>query len=377
MAMELGRVREYLGQDWVDVGELISRALKSDIDLLNSTNGSILSHGGKQLRPMLSLLVARACLRSAGSNLGVGSNFADRPGGVSGGVLGNRPGGALENRPGGDSGSGRDVPLVLPDASKRYAAAAELLHNATLLHDDVADEGDLRRGNPTVRSLLGPTASVLVGDYWLVKAIGLILGNDDASCDPRVIRIFAGTLSCLAEGEMLQLQKASTVDTDYDDYLRIIYSKTASLFEAAAVTAAISVNASGMCLEAVRDYSVSLGYAFQIKDDILDYCGSSSVGKPLGVDVAEQKITLPLLGAMVNVPEREAEIRSLVKDVPGHPANRDRVVRFAIENGGVEYASAKLDEFVAKAVEAVSILAPSEERSMLEELARFTASRSV
>ena len=369
MAMELGRVREYLGQDWVDVGELISRALKSDIDLLNSTNGSILSHGGKQLRPMLSLLVARACLRSAGSNLGVGSNFADRPGGVSGG--------ALENRPGGDSGSGRDVPLVLPDASKRYAAAAELLHNATLLHDDVADEGDLRRGNPTVRSLLGPTASVLVGDYWLVKAIGLILGNDDASCDPRVIRIFAGTLSCLAEGEMLQLQKASTVDTDYDDYLRIIYSKTASLFEAAAVTAAISVNASGMCLEAVRDYSVSLGYAFQIKDDILDYCGSSSVGKPLGVDVAEQKITLPLLGAMANVPEREAEIRSLVKDVPGHPENRDRVVRFAIENGGVEYASAKLDEFVAKAVEAVSILAPSEERSMLEELARFTASRSV
>lgn len=365
--MDIAAIRDYLGTDWTDVQRLIAETLKSDIGLLNSTNESILSHSGKQLRPMLSLLVARACLRSAGSNLG------NCPGGNAEGASRSNEAG---NTPGGNF-PGRGVPPALPDASKRYAAAAELLHNATLLHDDVADEGDLRRGNPTVRSLLGPTASVLVGDYWLVKAIGLILGNGDASCDPRVIRIFAGTLSCLAEGEMLQLQKASAVDTDYDDYLRIIYSKTASLFEAAAVTAAISVNASGMCLEAVRDYSVSLGYAFQIKDDILDYCGSPLVGKPLGVDVAEQKITLPLLGAMANVPEREAEIRSLVKDVPGHPENRGTVVRFAIENGGVEYASAKLDEFVAKAVEAVSILAPSEERSMLEELARFTASRSV
>ncbi len=328
-------VREYLGRDWTDVGELIPRTLKSDIALLNSTNGSILSHSGKQLRPMLSLLVARACLRSAGSF----------------------------------SGS-------LPEVSKRYAAAAELLHNATLLHDDVADEGDVRRGSPTVRSLLGPTASVLVGDYWLVKAIRLILGEDDSSCDPRVIRIFARTLSCLAEGEMLQLQKASSVDTDYDDYLRIIYSKTASLFEAAAVTAAISVNASGMCREAVRDYAVSLGYAFQIKDDILDYCGSADVGKPLGVDLLEQKITLPLLGAMANAPEREAEMRSLVKGIAGNPENRDEIVAFVAGNGGVEYASAKLDEFVGKAVDAVSILAPSEERDMLAELARFTASRT-
>ena len=337
--MDLSTVKEYLGTDWTDVQNLISETLESDIGLLNETNRALLSHGGKQLRPMLSLLVARACLKSA------------------------------------DSHAAGDCISTLPMVSKRYAAASELLHNATLLHDDVADSSDMRRGKPTVRSLLGPSASVLVGDFWLVRAIRMILGEDSRSCDPQVIRIFSRTLSCLAEGEMLQLQKAVEADTVYDDYLRIIYSKTASLFEAAAVTAAISVNASGVCREAVRDYAVNLGYAFQIKDDILDYCGDGSVGKPLGVDILERKITLPLLGALAAAPEREAEVRALVRDIDGHPDNRDRIVAFVKENGGVDYASARLDSFVGKAVEAISLLYPSPEREMLGDLARFTALR--
>lgn len=337
--MDIKTVTDFLGSDWTDVQELISGALTSDIELLNETNASILSHGGKQLRPMLSLLVARACLKSA------------------------------------DSHAAADCISALPMVSKRYAAASELLHNATLLHDDVADGSDMRRGSPTVRSLLGPSASVLVGDFWLVRAIKMILGDDSGHCDPRVIRIFSRTLGCLAEGEMLQLQKACEADTVYDDYLRIIYSKTASLFEAAAVTAAISVNASGVCMEAVRDYAVNLGYAFQIKDDILDYCGGDSVGKPLGVDLLEQKITLPLLGAIANAPEREAEIRGLVKDMADCPENRDRVVAFVMENDGVGYARARLETFVEKAVESISLLYPSDEREMLGGLARFTALR--
>ncbi len=338
--MKIDSVRDYLGDDWTSVQKLISGILKSDIELLDTTNGSILAHGGKQLRPMLSLLVSRACLRSADTYV---------------------PGQELS---------------PLPEVSKRYAAASELLHNATLLHDDVADDSDMRRGNPTVRSILGPSASVLVGDFWLVRAIRLILGEYDSNCDPRVVRIFSRTLSCLAEGEMLQLQKAMTADTNYDDYLRIIYSKTASLFEAAAVTAAISVNASGLCREAVRDYSVSLGYAFQIKDDILDYCGTDSVGKPLGVDILEQKITLPLLGAIANAPEREEEVRGWVRGVPGCPENRVRIVSFVAENHGVEYAEKKLEDFVGKAIDAISLLAPSREREMLADLARFTAVRN-
>ena len=171
--MDIKTVKEHIGADWIAVTERIASTLQSDIELLNSTNESILSHSGKQLRPLLAVLFARAC--------------------ASG---------------------------TISEATVRYAASAELLHNATLLHDDVADDSDQRRGVPTIRSLMGPSVSVLVGDYWLVKAMELILGDGDS--DTRVIRIFSKTLSDLAEGEMLQLQKAQSGDTDETDYLKII-----------------------------------------------------------------------------------------------------------------------------------------------------------
>lgn len=325
--MDIKSIREYLGRDWAAVQERISSSLQSDIPLLNATNGSILSNSGKQMRPALSLLVARAC--SCGGNVS--------------------------------------------EATVRYAAASELLHNATLLHDDVADDSDQRRGVPTIMSLMGPSVSVLVGDYWLVKAMELILGSSDS--DHRVIKIFSKTLSDLAEGEMLQLQKAQKGDTDENDYLRIIYNKTASLFEAACVSAAISVEACPEYEKAAKDYAVALGLAFQIKDDILDYAGTESVGKPLGVDILEQKMTMPLLGAFACVPSQEARIRGMVKDIVDHPEYRDEIVTFVKENGGLEYAVAQLDRYVAQAVEALSVLPESDERNMLEELAYFTAKR--
>ena len=326
--MDIRTVKEYIGTDWTAVVERISDALKSDISLLNSTNDSILAHSGKQLRPLLALLFARAC---------------------SGGKT--------------------------SEATVRYAASAELLHNATLLHDDVADDSDQRRGVPTIMSLMGPSVSVLVGDYWLVKAMELILG--DGESDTRVIRIFSKTLSDLAEGEMLQLQKAQSGDTDQDDYLRIIYNKTASLFEAACVSAAVSV-APESYEKAARDYAVALGLAFQIKDDILDYDGTESVGKPLGVDILEQKITMPLLGAMANAgAEEEKRVRALVKDIAGHPQYRDDIVAFVKSNGGLDYASSVLDKYVNEAVEALKVLPDSYERKCLEQLAYFTAKRKM
>lgn len=324
--MDIKSVREYLGKDWDAVKDKIETALMSDIALLNNTNSSILSNSGKQLRPLLVLLIARAC-------------------------------------------SGHQI----SEATVRYAAAAELLHNATLLHDDVADNSAQRRGVPTIMSLMGPSVSVLVGDYWLVKAMELILGSSEG--DHQVIKIFSKTLSDLAEGEMLQLQKAHRGDTVLDDYLRIIYSKTASLFEAACVSAAISVNAPSEFMNAAKDYAVALGIAFQIKDDILDYSGTECVGKPLGVDILEQKITMPLLGAIVNAPEEEDRIRSLVKGIVGCPEHRDEIVAFVKENAGLEYAVQQLDEYVSKAVKALSVLPLSCERALLEDLAYFTAKR--
>jgi octaprenyl-diphosphate synthase len=324
--MDIKSVREYLGKDWEAVKEKIETSLMSDIALLNATNSSILSNSGKQLRPLLALLVARAC-------------------------------------------SGHQI----SEATVRYAAAAELLHNATLLHDDVADNSDQRRGVPTIMSLMGPSVSVLVGDYWLVKAMEMILGSSEE--DHMVTKIFSKTLSDLAEGEMLQLQKAQNGDTVQDDYLRIIYSKTASLFEAACVSAAISVNASEEYMTAARNYAVALGIAFQIKDDILDYSGTESVGKPLGVDILEQKITMPLLGAIAHAPAQESRIRGLVKGIVDHPEYRDEIVTFVKENSGLEYAVRQLDGYVEKAVEALSVLPLCRERALLEDLAYFTAKR--
>lgn len=326
--MDIGSIKEYLGQDWTMVSGRIASALKSDIDLLNSTNDSILSNSGKQLRPMLALLFARAC---------------------AGGKV--------------------------TDATIRYASSAELLHNATLLHDDVADDSDQRRGVPTIRSLMGPSVAVLVGDYWLVKAMELILGGEEG--DTSVIKIFSKTLSDLAEGEMLQLQKAQNGDTDKESYLRIIYNKTASLFEAACVSAAVSVDAVQEYVVAAREYATALGLAFQIQDDILDYAGTESVGKPLGVDILEQKITLPLLGAFSNAGAlEESRVRSMVRDIVSHPEYRDEIVSFVKCNGGLEYARSELQEYVDKAVNALSVLPDSYEKECLASLAYFTAERN-
>ena len=325
--MDIKAIKEYLGVDWLAVQNRIATSLKSDIGLLNATNDSILSNSGKQLRPMLALLMAKAC---------------------SGGK-------------------------VTEDGVK-YAAASELLHNATLLHDDVADQSDKRRGVPTIMSLMGPSVSVLVGDYWLVKAMELILDAGDDS--PRVMKIFAKTLSDLAEGEMLQLQKAQKGDTDEDDYLRIIYNKTASLFEAACVSAAISAGADEEVIKSAKDYAVALGLAFQIKDDILDYAGTDAVGKPLGADILEQKMTMPLLGALSNVDEQTgAGIREKIAAIVSHPEYRDDIVRFVKENDGLEYAVSRLNSYVELAVEALGMFPESEAKDSLIELAHFTADR--
>lgn len=323
----MNEIKTFLGQDWTDAEGLVRSSLSSDIELLDKTNEAILSSSGKQLRPLVSLLVARAC---------------------SGGK------------------ANRD--------SICCAAASELLHNATLLHDDVADGSTERRGVPTVMSILGGPASVLLGDYWLVKAVGVILSTTKGDT---IVRIFAKTLSDLAEGEMLQLQKASCCDTTEEDYYRIIYSKTASLFEAAGTSAAISVDAPEAFIQAVRDYTVSLGIAFQIRDDMFDYSDARQTGKPSGIDLEEQKITLPLLGALSAVPEAKAEgIRRELMEIHDKPGYEDEIRDFVLANGGLEYSAATLEGYVKKAVKALDVLPDSKEKDYLAKIAVFTAVRN-
>lgn len=325
----LEEIKAFLGGAWEETDARIRASLRSDIDLLNTTNETLLSHAGKQLRPLISLLCARLC-----------------------------------------SGGRTTQDSIL------FAAASELLHNATLLHDDVADSSPKRRGAPTVRSILGGPASVLIGDFWLVRAMDNILASSRHG--DGIVRIFAKTLSDLAEGEMLQLQKAGTGDTDEEDYYRIIYNKTASLFEAAAVSAAVSVDAPEERKDAVREYAVGLGLAFQIRDDMFDYSDGGAIGKPVGIDLEEQKITLPLLGALSRVSSGIAGgIRRKVCLVHEHPEYKEEIRAFVLENGGLEYASGKLEEHVRRAKSVLGAFPESEEKRYLAKIADFTARREV
>ena len=315
---------EYLGSDWVRMKEIMSASLSSDVALLDNLNSNILSNSGKMLRPMIALLVCHAL-----------------------------------GKPNEDS--------------LRFAAAAELLHNATLMHDDVADMSVERRGKPTLYSILGPTAAVLVGDFWLSKTVEVVYGCD---CRTEAVSIFTKTMSDLSEGEMLQMDKADRADTDESDYFRIIYGKTASLFVAAASSAAISVGAPEDLVGAVRHYAKCLGIAFQIKDDILDYAGTPELGKPVGIDLLEQKITLPLLGALKGS-DRESEIRAMVRNIRECPENCALIRQFVQENSGIEYATERLNQYVEEAVRALDPLPDSYAKDALKSIAKFNSYRQI
>lgn len=313
-----------LGDDWRKMTDLLRASLHTDVALLAHTNDSILSNSGKMLRPLICLLIARA----------IGEPNQD---------------------------------------SIRYAAATELLHNATLMHDDVADESPQRRGAPTVSALLGKNAAVLVGDFWLARAVETVIGSEHHE---RVIKLFSKILVNLGEGEMLQLEKSSSADTGETDYFRIIHCKTASLFEVAGEAAADSVLASDELFYAARAFSFAFGMAFQIKDDILDYAGTDELGKPVGVDLMEQKITLPLLGALKGSP-RESEMREKVKNIHLHPEYCGEVHRFVIDGGGIEYAAGFLNDYISKAVKSLDAFPDSRAKDALAQIADYNIFRQV
>lgn len=325
--MSLNEIRQFLKPLMERVETRIDASLRSDITLLDATNRSLRENGGKLLRPMLGLLVGGAC-------------------------------------------------GTVNEDTVRYAAATELLHNSTLLHDDVVDGATERRGLPTVATLLNGPAAVLIGDFWLVRCMQTILDADRYS--ERVLRIYAKTLAHLAEGELLQMQKASSGDTTEADYLRIIFSKTASLFEASAVAAAISVGAPEEVREAVGDFARNLGLAFQIKDDIFDYDSlSAEVGKPVGIDLQEQKITQPLLCALETVSEAEATaVRKKVVRILDHPELSTEIRDFVLSHDGVSLAYRKLDEHIGRAISCLDVLPDSREKGYLIELARYVGERT-
>lgn len=320
----MNEIKAYLQPQLQQVESVIEDALRSDVSLLDATNRSLRHNPGKMMRPSLALLCAAA----------VGTPNQD---------------------------------------TIKFAAAAELLHNATLLHDDVVDCAQQRRGRPTVASFLNPHASVLIGDFWLVKAVKTIL---EASCNTgRVTRIFAATLGHLAQGELLQMEKAVKGDTTQQDYERIIYCKTASLFEASALSAAISVNAPQEYVKALGEFARLLGMAFQVKDDWMDYAaGEPALGKPVGIDLKEQKITQPLLSALEGA-ENEADIRDKVVRIADSPELCREVLEFVKSRGGVEKSALKVDHFIEMAIGQLDFLPEGPARNRLVTIARYVGER--
>ena len=292
-------VKAYLGEDWKAFERLFEESLSSRIDILNKVNRYMVERSGKQLRPMLCLLAARLCADSC------------------------------------------------TPASIRCAVASEIIHTATLMHDDVADKSDIRRGFPTGSAMLSPPAAVLVGDFWLSRGVASVLDAGDSE----IFRYFTVCLGELAEGEMFQIEKAESLDTVLEDYIYIVSHKTSSLFRAAMKSGARSVGASDEAVAAVDAFALHLGQAFQMRDDILDYSPSLSIGKPTGQDVRERKITLPLIGAFENA--GAAARAAVVADIE---ADRfDGILQFVVEHGGIEYAQQVLEKETALAVDSLAV----------------------
>ena len=306
---------------WKSFERLFSESLDSRIGILNKVNRYLVERSGKQLRPMLCLLAARLC--------------GDR----------------------------------CTEASIRCAVAAEMIHTATLMHDDVADQSDTRRGCPTVSALLSPQAAVLVGDFWLSRGVASVLDADDSE----IFRYFTVCLGDLAEGEMFQIEKAESLDTCFDDYIYIISHKTSSLFQAASKSGARSVGASEDEVAAVDRFALHLGRAFQMRDDILDYSPALNIGKPTGQDIRERKITLPLIGAFLSAgpAAREAVIENVAA------GRYDGVLPFVLDNGGIAYAQNVLEQETAMAVAALDVFPGCEARQLLSMLARSLCLRVV
>lgn len=332
--MDIKEVQKELGEHWNGYQTALAEALANDNMLLSRINTYLIHNAGKQLRPVLSLLAANAC-----GNI-TRENYA-------------------------------------------CAAVCEMVHTATLLHDDVADDGNMRRGVPTVKAVFNQAASVLAGDYWLARALRLLTDK----CPRGVLDCFALALQELSEGEIIQMEKAEALDTTEEDYYRIIARKTASLFIASVKGGAICAQASPLQIGAVAEYAYHLGLAFQIQDDIFDYSPDLKTGKIAGSDIKERKITLPLLGAIFNNPSRTDYITGLISGIPNSIGKGEEtgllekeiigeVNDFVRQNKGIEYAQDSLGKHTALACDALAALPDTRAKMRLCELAEYVGKRN-
>lgn len=255
------------------------------------------------------------------------------------------------------------------------ASMVELLHTATLVHDDVVDNSDKRRGLATINSEWNNKIAVLIGDYLLAK--GLLASTENKEFE--FLHATSNAVQRMSEGELLQIQKSNEIDLDESTYFEIISNKTASLLSAACKIGAISATDDKEIHETMKQYGEMVGIAFQIRDDIFDYIGDSSIiGKPVGNDLREKKITLPLLYSFTKVSKAKAKkILKMIKEDEISKENIKQIIKFVKENGGLEYAKEKAEQYSNKAIKILDRFEDSSVKKSLVGFAKFVIDRDL
>lgn len=316
-------IKQLIGKELQDFEGKFADAVKSDVPLLDRIMHYIVKRKGKQIRPMFVILSARLFAENINEN------------------------------------------------TYRAAALVELLHTATLVHDDVVDDSLERRGFFSVNALWKNKIAVLVGDYLLTKGLLLSLDNQEY----RALQILSEAIKEMSEGELLQMEKTRKLDIEETVYFDIIRRKTASLLAAACAAGAWSTSRSDAHTAQMRLFGEKIGIAFQIKDDLFDY-GAANIGKPTGIDIREKKMTLPLIYTLQHsTPEKKRHIINIVKH---HNKDKDKVnevIGMVKESGGIEYTQQKMLEYRDEALTILHTFPDNNIRAALESLVRFTTDR--
>jgi octaprenyl-diphosphate synthase len=259
----------------------------------------------------------------------------------------------------------------IQESTYRAASLVELLHTSTLIHDDVVDTADMRRGIPAINALWKNKVAVLVGDYLLAR--GLLLSLDYKEYE--YLHILSEAVKRMSEGELLQIEKTRFLDIDEETYFRIISDKTASLISTACKLGASSATTDQDSIQHLYDYGEALGIAFQIQDDILDYQGEKT-GKPIGGDIKEKKITLPLIHALEKTTEdKRSHIISILRSDKKRALFSNEVIAFVRQEGGIDYAIDVARDYANKAYESLNGFENSESKASLEKLVSFVIER--
>jgi octaprenyl-diphosphate synthase len=319
----LTQIRRPVDKEMAEFEAYFGKTMRSEVPLLNIILNYIIRRKGKQMRPLLVFLTAR----------------------LNGEIT---------------------------EATFVAATFIELLHTASLVHDDVVDDANERRGALSINALWNSKIAVLVGDYLLSK--GMLISVEKNRFD--MLEIVSDAVKSMSEGELLQLQKARKLNLKEEDYFKIIKSKTAALLSACTACGARSVSEDSETIQMMKDFGENIGIAFQIRDDLLDYEGTGLTGKAPGNDIKERKITLPLIRALEQTSYmKKRHILGVVKNRKKTKAEINEVISFVSENGGMEYAELKMNQYRDKALAILDSYPDSEVRESLKQFVLYTTSR--